>query len=114
MGRMQREKGKVGERELSKELTRLFGEHCRRSVQFCGDAGDSDVVGLEGLFIESKRVQRLNVPAAVEKAVEQCPAGEIPIVCHRANRQPWLVTLRLDDLPELAVRLFHVLSRKNS
>lgn len=110
MGLMQRTKGKVGERELSRELARLFGVECHRTQQHCGDAGDSDVVGLPGVFIECKRVQALNVPKAVAKAVEQCPDGELPAVFHRRNREPWLVTIQLDDLPALAVKLFHLLA----
>lgn len=106
MGLMQRQKGKIGERELSRELAKLFGVECHRTQQHCGDAGDSDVVGLPGIFIECKRVQSLNVPKAVAKAVEQCPVGEVPAVFHRRNREPWLVTCQLDDLKALAEKLY--------
>ena len=107
-------KGKSGERELSHELQRLFGIHCHRTQQHCGDAGDSDVTGLPGIFIECKRVQSLNVPKAVAKAVEQCPESEVPAVFHRRNREPWLVTCHLDDLPALATNLYLILTEKHS
>lgn len=106
-------KGKVGERELAKELTRLFGVACKRTQQHCGNAGDDDVAGLQGIFCECKREQRLNVSAAVAKAVDQCPEGNVPAVFHRRNREPWLVTCQLDDLPELATKLFHLLTNRN-
>jgi hypothetical protein len=101
-----RAKGKVGELELAKELERVFGVPCRRSQQFCGRAGDDDVQGLPGIFVECKRVQALNVPAAVAKAVEQCPAEKVPAVFHRRNREPWLVTCQLDDLAALATKIY--------
>lgn len=109
-----RRKGKIGELELSKELSRLFGHACRRAQQFNGNAGHADVVGLPGVFIECKRVQALNVPDAIGKAVAQCPTGEVPAVFHRRNaakeigakKPPWLVTVRLDDLPSLVTKLY--------
>ena len=53
-----REKGKRGERELAGELRR-HGYDARRGQQYCGANGDADVVGLPGLHIECKRVERL-------------------------------------------------------
>lgn len=73
----------------------------RRAVQYCGDAGDADVVGIEGLFLEVKRVEKLNVPQALAKAVEQA-GGDLPLLVHRKNRGEWLVTLRMSDLVHLS------------
>lgn len=96
-------KGKSGERELAKELTRLFGSECRRGQQFSGIEGE-DVVGLDGVHVECKRVEKLNLKNAVSQSIRD--AGKnIPVVCHRTNRQPWLVTLRLEDLPSLVLLL---------
>jgi hypothetical protein len=53
------------------------------------------------LFIESKMVERLNVVAAMEKAVEQS-RGQTPLLFHRKKRTDWLVTIRLSDLQEVA------------
>lgn len=106
------QKGKAGERELSHELTRLFGVHCHRTEQHCGKAGDDDVTGLPGIFVECKREQRLNVAKAIAKAVADCPPDKVPAVFHRRNREPWLVTCRLEDLPALAVNVFHILAGK--
>ena len=61
MDRSQREKGERGERLLARAL-REEGYDCRRTSQYCGQSGDaSDVVGLPGIHIECKFVERLNV-----------------------------------------------------
>ena len=91
-------KGKTGERELANEL-RKNGYDCRRGQQYKGGADSPDVVGLPGVHIECKRVEKLNLEAAYEQAVRD--AGEdIPAVFHRKNRKPWLVTLSLKDFME--------------
>ena len=95
-------KGKVGERELSKELSRLFGVAARRGQQYSGVEGE-DVVGLDGIHVECKRVEKLNIVDAINQSVRDSESGDggVPAVFHRKNRTPWLVTVRLDDLPAL-------------
>ena len=105
MGRMSRTKGKVGERELSALLREHGFEDARRTAQYCGKTGDaSDVVGLPNIHIECKRVEKLNIYDAVEQAqrdsiakIETGMDDVLPIVAHRKNRKPWLVTMLLDD-----------------
>lgn len=91
-------KGKVGERELAGRL-REHGFEARRSQQYCGKAGDEDVKhDIPGVYLECKRVERLNLLAAYRQAVQDCPEPTLsPVVAHRCNRSPWLVTLSLDD-----------------
>lgn len=103
MGKSQREKGKRGERELA-NLLKDYGYDCRRGQQYCGTNGDADVVGLPGIHIECKRVERLNLEDAIQQAAndtqaEKIPFGEeiYPTVFHRRNRGSWLVTMRLED-----------------
>jgi len=91
-----KQKGKDGELELSHKL-RTAGYDTRRSQQFCGAAGDADVVGIPGLHIECKRVESLNVDKAYEQACSDSLEGLIPVVMHRKNRQSWKVTLSLAD-----------------
>ena len=95
-----REKGARGERELAAEL-RAHGYDSRRGQQYCGANGDADVVGLPGIHIECKRVERLDLIAAMSQAIGDCKAGETPAVMHRKNHCPWLVTMRLDDWIEI-------------
>jgi len=88
-----KQKGSRGEREWA-EVCRQYGyTESRRTQQYCGDAGDSDVVGIPGIFQEVKRVENLHIHKAIEKAEENAPEDEIPIVAYRKNRKPWLVIM---------------------
>lgn len=96
-----KQKGSAGERELAAKL-REHGYTARRTQQFCGAAGDSDVVcnELATYHIECKRVERLNVDAAMDQALRDCH-DRTPIVAHRRNHRPWLVTMYLEDFLKL-------------
>lgn len=88
-------KGAAGEREFAK-VCREHGYEARRGQQYCGANGDADVIGLPGIHIECKRVERLNI----EEAMSQSKADakrDIPIVAHRKNNSEWLVTMRAED-----------------
>lgn len=91
-----REKGKRGELELARAL-RSLGYDCRRGQQYSGANGDADVVGLPGIHIECKRVERLNLYDAMAQAKHDARGGETPVVVHRKDRCGWLVTLELED-----------------
>ena len=95
-----RAKGASGERELAKKL-REYGYDCRRGQQFCGANGDADVVGLPGIHIECKRVERLNLEDAMAQSRRDARDGEIPVVMHRKTRSPWLVTMTLEEWIEI-------------
>ena len=92
-----REKGANGERELANLLKLNYGFECRRGQQYCGANGDADVVGLPGIHIECKRVERLNIDEALEQAIRDKKENEIPAVFHRKNHKNWKVTLKLED-----------------
>ena len=93
-----REKGKRGEREWA-SVCREHGWDVRRTVQYCGNTGDaSDCVGLPGIHQEVKRVERLDIHGAMAQAIRDATkSGDVPIVAHRKNNCPWLVTMRVDD-----------------
>lgn len=95
-----RQKGASGERELANLLKKL-GFKTRRGVQFCAANGDADVVGIPGLHIECKRVERLNIHEAMQQSRRDARGDEIPVVMHRKNRTSWLVTLDLMDFVDL-------------
>lgn len=95
-----RQKGATGERELAKAL-RSHGFETRRGQQYCGSNGDADVVGLPGVHIECKRVERLNLEDAMAQSRADARLGEIPVVMHRKNNCKWLVTLSLDGFMTL-------------
>ena len=101
MGKTSQRKGADGERELS-GLLRQHGFDIQRggSLSF---GMVPDLVGLPGIHIEVKRVERLNVGEAMAQAIwdaERFHDGA-PTLFHRRNRQPWLVTMRLEDWLEL-------------
>lgn len=95
-----REKGKRGELELARVL-RSLGYDCRRGQQYSGANGDADVVGLPGIHIECKRVERLNLTEAMKQARRDALPGEFPVVFHRRNDEPWMVTMPLESWIEI-------------
>lgn len=99
-------KGKNGERELANKL-REYGYKSRRGQQYCGANGDADVIGLPGIHVECKRVEKLNIYDAVEQSKNDAKSEEIPVVMHRKNRKEWLVTMPLDEWMKLYERRLH-------
>lgn len=95
-----RDKGKRGELELAKKL-KEYGYETRRGQQYCGSNGDADVVGLPGMHIECKRVEKLNLYDAMSQAVSDAKENEMPAVFHRKNNCEWLVTMRFDDFMKM-------------
>ena len=91
-------KGSAGERELAAILTAAGYPAHRNDQRDVGGWNNPDISaeGLEGWHVEVKRVERLNIGEAMSQA-ERDAAGRVPVVAHRRNRQPWLVTLHLTD-----------------
>lgn len=94
-----RQKGAKGEREVAKLLSDR-GYHCRRGQQFNGLEGE-DVVGLDYMHIEVKRVQNLNLYNAYLQAKRDSKNNNRPLVFHRKNNQKWLVSMDFDTFIEL-------------
>lgn len=88
-------KGAKGERELANKL-KDYGYNCRRGQQYNGLEGE-DVVGLDYIHIECKRVERLDLHAAMYQSERDAKKGQLPAVFHRKNHYKWLVTMELDD-----------------
>ncbi len=95
-----KEKGKRGEREFALLCRRKGFTNARRGQQYSGIEG-RDVVGLDGIHIEVKRVERLNISRAIKQATNECDKGEIPIVAHRKNNEDWKITMLAEDWFEL-------------
>jgi hypothetical protein len=93
-----RVKGKAGELEAAHYLAHLFRQPVRRGQQFRGGADSPDVIGLEGLHIEVKRVERLNLDAAMEQSARETAVNEVALVIHRTNRKRWKFSFYADDL----------------
>lgn len=105
-----RTKGKVGERELSKELKSLYQLKARRGQQYNGLEGE-DVVGIPDVHIECKRVENLSIYPAMAQATKDAAAGSIPCVMHRRNHKDWLVTVKLTDLKEFSERFLRAVEK---
>lgn len=95
-----RDKGARYERELAGML-RDYGYKGRRGQQYCGISGDADVVGLPGIHIEAKRVERLNLYDAMAQSRSDAAEEEIPVVMHRRNNCGTLVTMEFDRFMEI-------------
>lgn len=99
-GRGARNKGANGERELASLLRDMWGYEVHRGKVFYHE---SDLVGLKGIHVECKRVEKLNINAAMNQAIlESKKRGDgVPAVFHRKNRCDWLVTMKLEDWNDL-------------
>lgn len=91
-------KGARGELELAKIL-RGYGFDTRRTAQYNGKETGSlaDIVGLDGIHAEVKRVEALNIEKAMKQAIRDAKPNEVPCVFHRRNNCPWYVTMTLED-----------------
>jgi len=99
-GRSCRNKGANGERELANLLRDQWGYEVKRGQVF---NHQSDLVGLEGIHPEVKRVEKLNIYEAMEQAITEAKIRNdgLPTVFHRRNNREWLVTMRLTDWIDL-------------
>lgn len=101
-----REKGARGERELAHRLRELGFDEARRGVQYSGADGSPDVTGLDGIHIECKLRDRLNIEQAYDQSRRDAARrGDIPTVMHRKTNDSykcgWLVTLSLEHFISL-------------
>ena len=92
-----RSKGARYERELASAFRAEGYEQARRGQQYCGANGDADVIGLPGIHVEAKHVERLQLRGAMAQAKRDARPGEIPVVFHRKNNCETLVTMRMED-----------------
>lgn len=99
-GKASREKGKRRELELVHILRDQYGYNVRRGYVF---QHEPDVIGLEGIHIEVKAVERLNVREAFKQSVDDAAKrndGEATLF-HVKNRDGWLVTISLETFMDM-------------
>ena len=99
IGKASKARGKRAELDLVHQLQK-FGFEARRTAQYCGKAGTSDVVGVPGVHCECKAVQRLNIWEALSQSERDSAAdgnGDIPAVFFKRNRSGWYVAMPLKD-----------------
>ena len=95
-----KEKGRKGESEVA-HILREYGYDGERGRQYCGLKGNADVIGLPGVHLEIKRVERLQMHDAMRQSVRDAKEGEVPMVVHRRNREEWLAILPFKDFMEM-------------
>lgn len=90
-------KGARFERTLASRF-REYGYDCRRTAQYCGNTGEAaDVIGLPGIHIEAKHVERLNIYDAMAQAKRDSAGSDtLPAVFHKKNNAAILVTMEFD------------------
>ena len=92
-----KQKGARGEREFA-SLCRSEGYTVRRTVQYAGRVEDAaDVIGLPGVHVEVKRVERLNIEDAMSQTRRDAQGDALPIVAHKRNNHEWLITMNAAD-----------------
>lgn len=96
MGRSSQRKGRTGERELCSILNEAgyLDVKCGEPMSF---GSVPDLVGLPGVHIECKRVERLDLLQAIRQAERDAQRFKdgAPAVFHRRNRTPWIVSMPL-------------------
>ena len=91
-------KGSDGERELAALLNSAGINAHRNDQMYVGGKNNPDVYAEicgQPFHIEVKRVERLNISEAMQQSVRDAAPGSLPVVVHRKNRSPWLITLPL-------------------
>ncbi len=108
-----RVKGASGERELAKWFRDNLNVEARRGQQFSGSPDSPDIVtDIGGLYIECKRREKLGSLHDVMARAQRDAGEKTPVVFHRKNGKPWLITFNADDLTKI-VNLFYWTMLKN-
>ena len=96
-----RAKGADFERKIA-NILKEHGWDARRGQQFSGGSGSPDVVhSIPDAHFELKAVENLNLYAAMEQASKDAGPLKSPIVIHKKNKKPILVTMGLEDYLKL-------------
>ena len=100
-----KQKGKRGELEVAHAFQR-YGFEANRTAQFRGNTGQAPDVEIKNanLHVEVKFQNRMQLYNWMEQAWNDCDAedkGNIPIVVHKANNKPMLVSMHFDDFMEM-------------
>ena len=98
MGARSQKKGRAGELELA-DLLNSMGYTTVRAGKCSSYGQEADVTGLRGVHVECKRVERLNLEAAMRQSIEDAEKFHDgrPAVFHRRNGKGWLVTMPIWD-----------------
>lgn len=104
-GKMSRDKGQRGERQVIKLLKPIVDRVYlaygidppllqRNLLQ--SDRGGFDVYGLDWMALEVKWQETYAVPMWWRQTLDQCGEGQIPVLFYRRSRVPWSVRVLAD------------------
>lgn len=98
-GNYSRNKGARGERLLVHFLQSL-GIDCHRGYTFLKQ---SDLTGIDGVHVECKMRESLNVRKALDQAIEEAEKRKdgLPTVFWKASRKEWVTVMRTEDWAKL-------------
>lgn len=100
MSASSRRKGARGELEfIQQHLVPYFPEAKRNLDQFGEDK--RDCVNVAGAHFQIKRVERLNIWAAITQAETEATGADVPIVAFRRNLCGWYCALSAEHLTGL-------------
>lgn len=101
MGAKSQAKGRRAEIEVSKIL-QSYGIPAEPGAPESFGA-TPDIVGVDGIHVEVKRRESVNLSAALAQAAADAQkfGDGLPCVFHRANRQTWRATMTLENWLEL-------------
>lgn len=92
-----RDKGARYERHIAHRI-REWGYDAERGCQHAGGKDSPDVKhNMEGIHIEAKKVEKLNIWKALEQSERDAGEGETPIVVFSRNRAKDYVALPFED-----------------
>ena len=104
-------RSQVKGRNAEKELCRLLNDYGYAvNVGHALNFGtEPDLIGLQGIHIESKRCEQLRLAEWMKQAVNDSEKFHdgLPAVFHRKSREDWMVSMRLSDWIKLYEKYIH-------
>ena len=102
MSRSSQRKGREAELELVKVL-HGFGFESVQAGEPVSYGSTPDLVGLPGIHIECKRCEQLRLSEWMKQAERDAARFQdgVAVIFHRRNREPWMVTMNLDDFMKI-------------
>jgi hypothetical protein len=96
VGVSERNKGKVGEREVAALLAEGWPEQFGAAKR-SGDAGqaDGDLDHVDPFFVQVKRRENLALPQWIKEVEAECPDYLTPLIVYRRSRMEWRADLQL-------------------
>ncbi len=94
-GRKPKSRGNRAELEIV-NILKAHGYPAYRNFA-SGGYGGSDVIGIPGVSIEVKMVEKLNIWAAIAQCKDAASPSDIPCVAFRRNNHEWMAAIPFED-----------------